>query len=70
MNSLEIVFDELGRMRLEMNGSFPRMEIQSAHLEDRYKFTSTTVVLNKEQTEKIAIWLATALETMEDSDEQ
>jgi hypothetical protein len=65
MEPLEIIFDELGKMRLETEKNYTRVEIQSAHLGDRHRYTSTTVVLTKKQTEQIAIWLATALETLE-----
>jgi hypothetical protein len=56
-------------MKLEMDEELPRLEIHSAHLGDRYKYTSTTIILNKNQTEQVVMWLATALEAMEDSNE-
>lgn len=65
MDPLIIDFKELGSLTLRLEDGLPRMEIQAAHLGEKNKHTSTTVVLSKKSTEQVAIWLAAVLEIME-----
>jgi len=68
MEPLVIDLGGLGSIRLDLESGLPRVEIQAIHIGDKGKHTSTTVLLSKEITEQIAVWLATALEAMEDTD--
>lgn len=64
LEPLYLYFDGLGKIKLELVEEV-KLELQGVHLGDETKVTSTTALLNKENTKKIAMWLAMALEYME-----
>lgn len=68
MEPLVIDLEGLGSIKMDLENGLPKVEIQAIHIGDKGKHTSTTVLLSKEITEQMAVWLATALEIMEDTD--